>query len=410
MSSPTRTDPTCQRWQDALDQAIESSFEKMVEVRRHLHVHPEPSGEEYETTRFLDAVLTDAGMVTQVGPDRRGLLVEPVADQTGIRLALRADIDALWINDVKTVDYHSQREGVMHACGHDAHTATLLGALLGLHAIGEAGLLPWPVAWRGIFQPAEETCVGARDMVAAGALTDVAAIMALHMDPTREVGTIGLREGVLTANCDAFVCEIRGRGGHAARPHETIDPISAAAYLVSSVYQFVPRATDSQESVVVSFGKFQAGHGANVIPDEVQLAGTVRTLDPLLRKQTMQRIRDVAAGVASTSGVEITIEFQAGIHCVMNDPLMTHLVRCVARDLLGDAAVQEIPRPSMGSEDFAAYLDRVPGMMFRLGCRSSRCGGSALHTPTFDIDERCMAVGARILARSAVGWSDPSQR
>jgi amidohydrolase len=324
------------------------------------------------------------------------------------RIAVRADCDALRIQDEKSADYHSRVPHVMHACGHDVHTAAVFGAVSALDQLERSGALPWPVTWRGIFQPAEETSDGAASMIRAGALTDVEAIVSLHVDPTRRAGTIGVRPGVFTASCDMMRVTVRGRGGHAARPHESVDPIAAAAQLISTLYQFVPRSTDSQEAVVVSFGQIHGGLNANVIPEEVMLEGTVRTLNRQVRERTIANIKRLASGIESVTGTKLNVDFDEGTASVDNDPALTALVERVARELLGDdGKVTQMPRPSMGSEDFAAYLEHVPGSMFRLGCAGDRMPWPGLHTPTFDVDEQCLPVGANILARTMVEWSKP---
>jgi amidohydrolase len=325
-------------------------------------------------------------------------------------MALRADIDALRIEDQKQVPYRSTVPQVMHACGHDAHTATVFGALTALEKLERDEALPWPVKWRGIFQPAEETSAGARAMVAAKALEGVDAILSLHVDPTRKAGTVGIRAGVFTANCDAMRVKVQGRGGHAARPHESTDPIAAAAELISTIYQFVPRATDSQDAVVVSFGQIHGGRTANVIPEEVVLEGTVRTLDRKVREKTIEHIRTLADGMEQVTGTNLDVCFERGTPSVYNDEGLTQLVSDVAKLLLGVENVTFMRRPSMGSEDFAVYLEHVPGVMFRLGAASEDGAWSGLHTPTFDVDERCLVVGAKILARSLIEWSAPDNK
>jgi len=293
----------------------------------------------------------------------------------------------------------------MHACGHDAHTATVFGALVALDRLECDHGLPWPVAWRGIFQPAEETSHGAQSMVTAGALEGVSAILSMHVDPTRQAGAIGVRPGVFTAACDAMRVTVQGRGGHAARPHESNDPIAGVAELISTLYQYIPRATDSQDSVVVSFGQIHGGQNANVIPEQVVLEGTIRTLDRQVREKTIQHIRTLAQGIGQVTGTTLNVVFEKGSPSVYNDEGLTKLVTEVAVDLLGAEKVSLMPRPSMGSEDFADYLQHVPGTMFRLGAAGNDGAWPGLHTPTFDVDERCLAVGAKILARVVVEWS-----
>lgn len=293
----------------------------------------------------------------------------------------------------------------MHACGHDAHTAIVVGAALGLLDLQQAGQLPWPVPWRAIFQPAEETATGARAMIEHGALEGVGAILANHVDPTRRVGEIGVRPGIFTANCDDMRLVIHGRGGHAARPHESKDPIAAAAQLISTLYLFVPRATDSQEPVVITIGQLIGGDNPNAIPETVELRGTLRTLQRDVREKTIAHIRQLARGIGEASGTRIEVTFAVGLFSVVNDAALTAIVSEAARQVVGEEQVQVIPRPSMGSEDFAAYINHVPGSMFRLGCASAQVGHSGLHTPTFDVDEEALRIGAKVLARSAIQWA-----
>jgi len=324
-------------------------------------------------------------------------------------VALRADIDALRIHDAKQVEYRSQNTGVMHACGHDAHTAAMFGALTAVKRVSERGEIPWSVSVRGIFQPAEETCAGAKQMIEVGALDDVSSVIALHVDPTRQVGRIGIRDGILTANCDEMHIHITGRGGHAARPHEANDPIAAAAQLVNALYLYIPRVTDSQDAAVVTIGQLAGGDTPNVIPEQVSLHGTIRTLDRVVRRQTMQHICRIASGIGGTTDTKIDVHFGLGCNSVENDPGVVGVLRHAGREVLGSDGLEEIERPSMGSEDFAFYSSAVPAAMFRLGCSSKRCGGAGLHTPDFDVDENALRDGARILARAAIYLADPDR-
>jgi amidohydrolase len=395
-------------WQTRLDAAIDDSAARLVELRRHLHMRPEPSGEELQTSLRLYQLLSDRALAVEMGPEGCGVVVESRDQRAPRRIAVRADIDALRIQDEKAVPYRSCVPEVMHACGHDVHTSTVFGAVSALDTLEREGALPWPVTWRGIFQPAEETSDGARAMIGAGAVEGVDAILALHVDPTRRAGSVGVRSGVFTASCDLLKVTIHGRGGHAARPHDTADPIAAAAQLISTLYQFIPRATDSQDAVVVSFGQIHGGQNANVIPEQVTLEGTVRTLNPRVRERTIANIRTIVDGIGRVTGTRLELSNMTGIPSVDNDTELTELVGRVARELLGPAQVAVMPRPSMGSEDFASYLEHVPGTMFRLGCAGENGPWPGLHTPTFDVDEKCIAIGAKILARSVVEWSKPN--
>lgn len=397
-------------WKRRLDAHVDSLFEQIRGIRRRLHQFPEPSGEEHGTAAYLERILSAAGLAVRVIPARNGLIAESASAPPGaLRVALRADTDALRLHDAKTVEYRSQNDGVVHACGHDAHTAAMAGALLALHALEQEGALPWPAAWRGVFQPAEETAQGAVAMIAAGALENVSAIFGLHVDPSRDSGTVGVRDGALTAACDWLEVTIQGRGAHAARPHESEDPIAAAAQLISALYAFIPRSVDSQDPIVVTIGRVEAGYSANVIPGAVELQGTLRTLDPDVREAAKLRIEKLARGMAEASGVKIRVEFSGGPPAVFNDPGANRVLREAARGAAGPENVREIPRPSMGGEDFSEYVQRVPGAMFRLGVRGNGVGAHPLHSPFFDIDESALAVGSKILARAAILGCRPSE-
>lgn len=371
-------------------------------------MHPEPSGEELQTSLHLYQLFFKRGLAVRMGPEGCGVIVDGRSQETQQCIAVRGDCDALRIQDEKSAEYHSRVPQVMHACGHDVHTTAVVGAISAIDALDRDGALPWPVRWRAVFQPAEETGDGAEAMIEAGALDGVEAIVALHVDPTRRAGTVGVRPGVFTASCDMLRVSVKGRGGHAARPHESVDPIAAAAQLISTLYQLIPRETDSQDSVVVSFGEIHGGLNANVIPEEVVLDGTVRTLSRQVRERTLANIQRIVGGVESVTGTKITVDFYEGTGPVDNDPAITAMLERSACELLGAGNVSQMPRPSMGSEDFAAYLEHVPGSMFRLGCAGS-LPWPGLHTPTFDVDEKCIPVGAKILARTMIEWAKPGR-
>lgn len=392
-------------WMQKLDRAIDVREKKMVEVRRDLHMYPELSGCEVETTRYLIDLLQRAGCDVQTGPKGCGAIADSATE--GPRLGLRADIDALHIQDVKKVPYRSRVPGVMHACGHDGHTAIVLGAVWGL--LDCATALPWPVHWRAIFQPAEETNRGALDMIAFGALQNVCGLIGLHLDPSRPAGTVGIRQGVLTANCAEMKIDIHGRGGHAARPSETRDPIAAGAQVIAALYQALPRDFDAHDPVVMSIGHIAAGENPNVIPDRALLRGTLRTLSAKAQTRAMDRIRKIAHGAGNFTDTRIDVRFSVGPPSVDNDPALTDLIRQSAADVLGATGVQAIAEPSMGGEDFANYLAHVPGSLFRLGCRPTGGNAPPLHAPDFDLDERALTVGAKILARSVVHYFDPAR-
>lgn len=411
MSIPATHDrSTSHQWLEALQQIGDRLAPQGVQLRRYLHQHPELSEQEYQTTQTLLKHFGTLELPVHLVGDRRGLtcdLVTEVSDPPP-RLALRGDIDALPIDDTKAVPYCSTKHGVMHACGHDVHSAIIFGALSILHAMDREGHLPWPIAVRAILQPAEETSTGARHMIHHHALRDVAAVLALHVDPTRPVGCVGLREGFMTANCDMFRLVCHGRGGHGARPHLTNDPIDALTRWVQSAFRRVDRACDPADTVVISVGRLEAGHSPNVIPDRAELEGTLRTLTAESRSVALETLEDICEAVGKETRCECTLSIMMSAPAVKNDSALTHLLDAAARYVLGGQAVQWIERPSMGSEDFSYYLEHVPGAMMRLGVAGDQVGRAPLHTSLFDVDERAIAHGAKVLAAAAILHFQPS--
>jgi amidohydrolase len=391
-------------WREVIDRWLDERQGMLRDVRRRLHAQPEPSREEYQTTRFLAEELQKEGIPHLIAPTGRGLVAGPEGKQGTEILAFRADIDALRIHDLKTVPYRSTREGVMHGCGHDAHATMALGAAVALWQCRDQ--LPRGLTWRAIFQPSEEVGEGAAEMIATGAMKHVAAVIALHVDPDTPAGHLAHRQGVLTAFCQELQVDIQGQGGHAARPHQSIDPIAVASQFITSVYQFVPRSVDSRDPVVVTFGSIQGGSSANVIPEQVRLRGTIRTLSESAARHVEERIRQIAFGLSEASGARVQTQFRRGTDAVVNDPDVTRTCVRAASEVVGPENLHEIPLPSMGGEDFSGYLKLAPGCLLRLGVATSDGPGLFLHSPHFDIDERALVVGAKVLAHGIVLLSE----
>ncbi len=396
-------------WENELSLAIARRAEQVLEVRRWMHRNPELSGFEFQTSQQIQKWLQQEGIDSHlVTHDQRGVVCNLGSEnREQPLLALRGDIDALPIQDSKTVEYHSCVKNVMHACGHDVHTAVTFGAILALNELSLAGQLPWPIRMRGIFQPAEETCSGAREMIQAGVIDDVQSILALHVDPSHRAGIVGWRIGALTASCDELIFKVKGHGGHAARPHLTLDPISAGAQLINSLYTQIPRCSDSQQPLVCSISQFTSGETANVIPDTALLRGTLRALDPETRQNALVKIQGICDGISKLTGTRI--EFERGVNSpsVINDEGLTRIMKQASQSVLGRENVFELERPSMGGEDFAFYLERIPGCLIRLGCGCPDVGRTALHTPSFDVNESVLSTGAAIFARSIIQLSNP---
>jgi amidohydrolase len=244
-------------------------------------------------------------------------------------------------------------------------------------------------------------------MIAAGAVENVAAAVALHVDPERAVGRTGFRIGTLTAYCDEIDVTLRGTGGHAARPHHAVDPIAAAAQFVSAVYQFVPRSLDSRDPAVVTFGLIHGGSTQNVIPEQVRLRGTARTLSAHAVSTVERRIEEIARGIATATGATVEVGFKRGPDAVVNDAGVTRVCTDAAAEVVGSDGIETIAVPSMGGEDFADYLAHVPGCLFRLGVAADGSVAHPLHSPRFDVDERALLIGARIMARAVVLLATP---
>ena len=383
---------------EALDAFLARHETELTEFRRDLHAHPEPGYAERRTTRTVADRLAGAGLHPVLFPEMTGLYADigPGAP----RVALRADLDALPMEDEKGVPYRSAVPGLCHACGHDAHTAMLVGAGTFLAGRAASGLLPGGV--RLIFQPAEEAANGARQVIAAGALDSVGRIFALHCDPQLDVGMVGVRAGAITAACDKIKVTLAGPGGHTARPHLTADVVYALGKVVTELPAALTRRVDPRASLSLVWGHVSAGSAANAIPEEGVVEGTVRCLDTEVWRSAVVLIEDLVQSVAMPYGVTAKVEYLSAVPPTVNEPASAAMIGSAAAAMLGPGAVTETTQ-SLGGEDFAWYLHEVPGAMARLGTRTPGALTSGdLHQPTFDIDERAIGTGVRVLAGTAV--------
>ncbi len=387
-----------------LDRWLATHLSELVAVRRHLHSHPELSGVEYATTAYLADRLAAAGLHARVLPGRNGLLCDV---GTGDRVvAIRADLDALPITDVKDVPYRSTADGVCHACGHDVHASVVLGAGLVLAALAEAGELPGRV--RLLLQPSEEAFPsGAPEVITAGGLDDVSAIFALHCDPRLPTGLVGVRSGPLTAAADQLEVRLTGTGGHTARPYLTADLVNALGRVVVDVPALLDRRVDPRAGVSLVFGAIHAGQAPNAIPQEGYARGTVRMLDRNAWKTVPELLTKLVHDVVAGTGATAQVTYTRGVPPVVNDRVATAVMAGASAAALGNQHVVDTPI-SMGGEDFAWYLEHVPGAMARLGV--GRPGEELdLHQATFDVDERAIGYGVRVLVHTALAAiSDPS--
>jgi amidohydrolase len=374
---------------------------ELVEFRRDLHAHPEIGYAEHRTTRRIALRLEAAGLKPAVLPKGTGL----IADIGGSRddapaVALRADIDALPIVDEKNVPYRSLNAGACHACGHDVHTSVLLGTGLFLARAAAAGALPGKV--RLIFQPAEEVPGGALDVLAAGGISSVDHIFALHCDPKLEVGKIGTRIGPITAACDKVKVQLSGPGGHTARPHLTADLVFALGKMITELPAALSRRIDARSGLSLVWGKVSAGSAPNAIPDFGVVEGTVRCLDDSSWHAAPEMMKDLVESIASAYGVTADLTYERSVPPVVNEAVSTQMIAAAADRVLGPDAICTAPQ-SLGGEDFAWYLESIPGSLLRLGTAAP---GSVdefdIHQPMFDVDEECIAVGVKVMTATAL--------
>jgi amidohydrolase len=370
--------------------------EQLSHWRRKIHMHPELAFREIRTATLVAEVLESLGYGVRTGVGRTGVVGE--RGQSHPVVAIRADMDALPLQEENDVPYASQVSGVMHACGHDAHTAI---------ALGVAALLAqerFPGTLRFLFQPAEEASdeeglSGASRMIEDGAMEGVDAVLALHVYGGSPAGSVMVASGPVGGGADSFYATISGRGVHGAYPHKGVDPILIAAHVILTLNSIISRRLDPFDAAVISLGSVHAGQASNVIPERVELSGTIRYEQPEVQKQLHAEI-ERALQVARTLGGDYQLEIEIGYPPMINDEGIVNLLQEVATDLLGAENVQ--PREKgLGAEDFGYFSALAPGAMFQLGCQPGD-GERKGHSPTFDIDERCLPVGAAVLAEAAL--------
>jgi amidohydrolase len=387
----------------SLDAFLAAHGSELVALRRDLHAHPEPGNAEHRTTRLLAERLTAAGLDPVVLPAGTGLLVDITAAKTSYPertvVALRADLDALPMDDEKDVPYRSTVPGACHACGHDVHTTVLLGAGLFLAEQASAGLLPGPV--RLIFQPDEEGSTGALDVIAAGGLESVGRIFAVHCDPRLDVGKLGIRSGAITAACDHIKVSVSGSGGHTARPHLTADVVYALGKIVTELPAALSRRVDPRSGLSLVWGRISAGSAPNAIPDNGIAEGTVRCLDAEAWAAAPALVDELVRSVAGAYGATVELSYLRNVPPTVNEAASATMFAAAAESVLGPDGVTHTQQ-SLGGEDFAWYLDSVPGALARLGTRTPGGAESDLHQPSFDVDERAIGVGVSVMVATAL--------
>ncbi|MEC0239300.1 M20 peptidase aminoacylase family protein [Paenibacillus dokdonensis] len=383
-----------------LESVSETAYEKFIQIRRHLHQYPELSNEEFETTKFIRRWLEEGNIRILDYPLATGVIAEVGGLREGPVIALRADIDALPIQEETGLAFASTIPGKMHACGHDFHTAALLGTAYALK--GRESELQGTI--RLIFQPAEEKAKGAKQVIDSGALEGVQAIFGMHNKPDLPVGTIGIKSGPLMAAADGFVVEIDGKGSHAAVPEAGLDPIVTAAHVITALQSIVSRNVSALQSAVISVTQLHSGTAWNVIPDKAVLEGTIRTFDDQVRLQVLERFSQVVEGVSTGLGTRAGVRWIEGPPPVNNDETLAEL----GLEAAAAAGLQSVvPVPSPAGEDFAVYQRSIPGLFVFMGT----AGTQEWHHPAFTLDEDAIPASIRFftdLAERALKHLHPS--
>lgn len=393
-----------------LNAKIAAVFPKIVSIRRHIHQHPELSFQEYETSAYIQQQLRELGIPFEVVA-QTGV----VAVLTGQKSAsddivvLRADIDALPIDEQNDVDYKSKNSGVMHACGHDFHTANLLGAasLLNDYKTEFSGKIVL------LFQPAEEKIPGGAIQVLESGILEsfggtIKAVLGLHVSPRVSVGKVGLRSGRFMASSDEFYFTIKGRGGHAAEPHRAVDPIMIGVQLLTTLQQVVSRKANPDIPSVLTFGRFIGDGAANVIPEEVKLAGTFRTMDEVWRKEALEMVAEIAATLPVSLGAKVEVEVRHGYPALYNDPALTQKVKTIIAETMGNSVPQDL-EIWMAAEDFAYYSYRYPALFMLIGTNNDDSTTQyGLHNPQFNLDEKAFETSMAVLVNAAISLLNES--
>jgi amidohydrolase len=382
---------------DSFKKRIEEMKDWLIDIRRTIHMHPELGFEEIKTSRLVAGWLEKFGFQVKTGMAKTGVVGLLEGKKPGKTIAIRADMDALPMDEARPVPYASKVKGKMHACGHDAHVAILLGVARFFSL--PPGLVKGRIKW--IFQPAEEGGGGGKIMVEEGVLENpkVDAIFGTHVFPLLPVGKVGVYEREGLAATDRFTVKIIGKGGHGAFPHLCKDPIVAAGHLITQIHSIVSRNINPQDGAVITVGRISGGTAFNIIPDEVELIGTVRSLTPQVQEELKKRIEEVTKGVAQSFGMDYRYDFEYGYPMLINDPEMSKLAARACAKGIGRENIEWV-KPAMGGEDFAYYLQKVPGAFFRLGNRNEAKGTiHPYHSSLFDIDEDILPLGVEMFVR-----------
>jgi len=379
---------------DKLLNKIDSFNDELINIRRRIHAHPELSGLENQTAILISGYLRNIGWRVTESVGRTGVIAEFGPKDKGF-IGLRVDMDALPIFENTNLSFSSKVDGVMHACGHDLHISIGLGVAKIIRD------LQLNFGTRIIFQPAEEIASGARWMIHDGATNGLNQILGVHVFPELSVGTVGIKDGSLTAAAGEIQVEIQGKSGHGARPHEGVDAIWVASKIISGIQELITRKLNPLDPVVITFGKINGGNAYNILAEKVNLIGTVRCTNLKLFKGIGSWLNKNISSIANTCGAKAKIKFREITPPVNNNIDINRVIRESAIQILGQRNVVELQKSSLGAEDFAEFLNEVPGAMFRLGVSSEK-GCAPLHSSKFDPDERAIAVGIKVITESIV--------
>jgi amidohydrolase len=370
---------------------------QLYEIRKHLHQNPELSFEEKQTADYICSWLKKWG-IPYKRMNHTGVIVDLVGRVPGRAIGVRADIDALPIQEETDIEFSSRNPGIMHACGHDAHTTILLGTIYMLHQLKEE--LNGTV--RCIFQPGEEMDGSARELIRNGVLENpkIEALLALHLWPHLPFKSVGIRYGCITASSDDFIIELIGKSGHAGRPHNGIDAISIAAQVIQSLQFMLTKQMDPVNPVVINIGKINGGTANNIIADKVTLEGTIRATSTATRKKVLSQFIEMVHSIAKLFGGQATIQFVGENPAIINHDGVTSVVDQTAKSVVGKENVYQLPEPSMGSDDFGSFAEMVPSCYFRLGIAEEDYQAFDLHHPKFYFNQEVIPIGVEVFTRS----------
>jgi amidohydrolase len=372
---------------------IEENFQKIIDIRRWLHQHPEIGFYEHETSKYCQNLMKELGYIISKNDKMQTGFICDYGNGDGPTLAIRCDLDALPIQEINDVEYKSNNNGVSHACGHDSHMANILG----LAAFIKDTKQKIPGCLRFLFQPAEEIAPGgAVVMIDAGAIDEVDHILGGHILPSLSSNKIGIRHGAMAAAVEQIDICLKGPGGHTSRPIESVDLIWAQSHLILSLEESIRHHLNEWDRVVLAFGKVEGGNTCNVLPDEIRMEGTLRFLNPELKEKLHKIINDTILAVEKLTDAKIELSIPHSSPGLTNDEEFTNLIISAAKKVLGNENVYIMEESSMGGEDFAYYLEKIPGAYFRIGCNDGKTRD--IHTNNFNLDERCMATAIKVFA------------